>query len=61
MAIALFGGWAICAVIGLGYLFIGWRLGAAGYLLAWSVVLAVITLLMQRWLDTKGAAIFAAL
>ena len=61
VAIALFGGWAICAVIGVGYLAVGWRLGAAGYLLAWSVVLAALTLLMQRWLDTKGAAAFAAL
>ena len=61
VAIALFGGWAICAVIGLGYLALGWHLGAAVYLLVWSVVLAVLTLLMQRWLDTKGAAAFAAL
>ena len=59
--LALFGGWAICAVIGLGYLAIGWRLGAAVYLLVWSVVLAAVTLLLQRWLDTKGAADFAAL
>ena len=59
--LALFGGWAICAVIGVGYLALGWRLGAAVYLLLWTVVLAVLTLLMQRWLDTKGAAIFAAL
>lgn len=61
VVVALFGGWAICAVIGVGYLAVGWRLGAAVYLLIWSVVLAVITLLMQRWLDTKGAAAFASL
>ena len=59
--IAVFGGWGICAVMALVYIFLGWRIGAAVYLLVWSVVLAVLTLLMQRWLDTKGAAAFAAL
>ena len=59
--LAIFGGWAICAVIGLLYLFVGWRLGGTLYLLLWTVVLAALTLLLQRWLDTKGAATFAAL
>jgi ABC-2 type transport system permease protein len=59
--IAIFGGWAICAVIAVGYLTVGWRLGGGLYLLIWCVLLAVITLLLQRWLDTKGAEAFAAL
>ena len=59
--IAIFGSWAVTAVIGVGYLLIGWRLGGTLYLLAWTVLLAVITLLLQRWLDTKGAEAFAEL
>ena len=48
-------------MIGVGYLLIGWRLGGTLYLLAWTVLLAVITLLLQRWLDTKGAEAIAEL
>ena len=59
--LAIFGSWAVCAVIAVGYLAVGWRLGAAGYLLFWTVALAACTLLLQRWLDTKGAAAFAEL
>ena len=59
--IAIFGSWAVCAVIAVGYLAGGWRLGAALYLLIWTLLLAVLTLALRRWLDTKGAAAFAAL
>lgn len=59
--LSVFGGWGICAVMALGYLFAGWLLGAAVYLLIWSVLLAVLALIMHRWLGKKGAAVFAAL
>ena len=59
--IALFGGWILCIVfIGL-YLLFGHRIGAALYLLAWSVLLAAASLILLRWMDTKGAALFASL
>ena len=59
--LAIFGSWAVCAVIGIFYLIVGWRLGGTLYLLLWTAVLAALTLLLQRWLDTKGAAAFGAL
>lgn len=59
--LAIFGSWAVCAVIGVGYLLVGWMLGGAVYLLIWTVLLIALTLLLQRWLDRKGTAIFAGL
>ncbi|MBO4887157.1 MAG: hypothetical protein J5589_02430 [Firmicutes bacterium] len=61
VAIALFGGWfASILPVGL-YLLIGYQLGAALYLAIWTVLLCGIDLLLLRWMDSKGAAIFAAL
>ena len=59
--LAMLGGWALCAVLGGVYLLIGYRLGAAAYLLLWCVLCAAVSLLLLRWLDKKGAKIFAAL
>ena len=59
--ISVFGGWFACALLAGLYLLIGWRLGAAVYLLLCCALLAVLTLVLQKWLDTKGAAAFAAL
>ena len=61
VVIALFGSWGISVVFGALYLMAGYRLGAALYLLIWTVLLAAAALAMLRWLDTKGAAVFAAL
>ena len=61
VAIALFGGWFLCVVLAALYLLIGYRLGAAPYLLIWAVLFAAAALLLLRWLDTRGAAAFAAL
>lgn len=61
VAIALFGGWAVNVVFAGLYLLAGYRIGAALYLLLWTVLFAAAALLLQRWLDTKGAASFAAL
>ena len=59
--IALFGGWIVSvAVFGI-YLAVGYRIGAALYLLVWSAVFAAASLILLRWLDRKGAAAFAAL
>ena len=61
VTIALFGSWAFCIVFGGGYLLIGYRLGAAAYLLIWAALYAAVSLWMLRWLDTKGAAAFEKL
>jgi ABC-2 type transport system permease protein len=59
--IAMFGGWAVCAVFAGLYLLVGYMLGAAAYLLIWSVLFAAAGIVLLRWLDRKGAAAFAAL
>ena len=61
VAIAMFGGWILAIVFAGLYLFIGFRLGAAGYLTVWTVLLAAAALLLLRLLDTRGAKAFAAL
>ena len=59
--IALFGGWAVSIVFGVLYLAVGYLIGAALYLLIWAVLAAAASLILLRWLDTKGAADLAAL
>ncbi len=59
--VAMLSGWALSVVFCGLYLVAGYVLGAALYLLLWLVLLTVGTLLLLRWLDTRGAAIFAAL
>ena len=61
VTIALFGGWIIVVIFAALYLAAGWMIGAAPYLLIWTVLFAAAALLLLRWLDTKGAADFAAL
>ena len=61
VTLALFGGWAIAVVIAGLYLLVGYLLGAAVYLLIWTVIFAAAALVLLRWLDTKGADIFAEL
>ena len=61
VTLALFGGWAICCVFAGLYLLIGYKIGAAPYLLLWTVLFTAAALVMLRWLDTKGAAVFAGL
>ena len=61
IAIALFGGWFL-GILPVGiYLLAGYKIGAAPYLAIWTVLLCGISLLLLRWLDKKGAAIFAEL
>ena len=61
VAIAMFGGWLLSIVFAGLYLLAGYRLGTGVYLTVWTVFLAAAALLLLRWLDTKGAADFAAL
>ncbi|MBR0082008.1 MAG: hypothetical protein IJP98_04630 [Clostridia bacterium] len=61
VAIALFGSWLLCAVFGGLYFLVGFLLGAPLYLLVCTVLFGTAALLLLRWLDTKGARIFAAL
>ena len=61
VVIALFGSWLLSITLIVLYLVIGYKLGAALYMLLCAAVLAVASLLILKWLDTKGAAAFAAL
>ena len=61
VTLALLGGWGIIVIPGILYLLIGWRIGAVTYMIIWSAVMAVISLLLLRRLDTKGAASFRML
>ncbi len=61
VVIALFSGWIICAAFGGLYLLIGYKIGAALYLLLWALLFAAAALALQKWLDTEGARAFAAL
>ncbi len=61
VAIALFGGWAFAAVFGIVYLLVGYKIGALSYIACWMVLYAVVSLVMLRWLDTKGSREFSEL
>lgn len=58
VTVALFGGWAVAAVFCGLYFVLGYRLGAAAWLGIWTVVLAAVSLVLWRWIGTKGARIF---
>ncbi|MBQ3276098.1 MAG: hypothetical protein IJH47_03450 [Oscillospiraceae bacterium] len=61
VAVSLFGSMAAGVLLAGLYLLVGYRIGPALYLLIWTVLLGAGALLLLRWLDTRGAAIFAAL
>lgn len=61
IAIAIFGSWAVTIVFAGIYIWVGYQLGIVRYLMLWSVLLAVISLILFRWLDTKGSQRFAEL
>lgn len=56
--IAMFVGWLVAAAIGVGYYLLCKTLPASLYLALICVVLIVLSLVQQRWLDTKGSEIF---
>ena len=59
--IAIFGSWGVGIVLGGLYLLIGYRIGPAPYLLIWTVLFAAAAAASLRWLDTRGAGVFARL
>ena len=61
VTIALFGGWVVSAVFGGLYMLVGYRIGAAPYLLAWIALFAAAALVTLKWLDGKGSRLFADL
>ena len=61
VTIVLFSSWGISVLLGGLYMLIGYRMGAALYLALCSAVLAGVTLILLRWLDTKGAREFETL
>ncbi|MBR5094897.1 MAG: hypothetical protein IK095_07370 [Oscillospiraceae bacterium] len=61
VGIVLFGSWGICVAFAGLYLLLGDTVSPTVYLAVWAGLLAVAALALLRWLDTKGAALFAAL
>ena len=59
--VALFGGWAVSVVFSGLYLLIGYRFGAAPYLLFFDILFLAAGLVLLRWLDSKGSRLFAEL
>ena len=59
--LSLFGGWAYAAIIAGVFLLLGHHLGGDAYLAVFSVINAVLCILLYRWLKGKGAEIFAHL
>ena len=61
VGIALFGGWVVSMIVLGLYLLVGYQIGAAPYLAAWTVLFAVGALSLLRWLDTRGSRLFEEL
>lgn len=61
VAIAMFGGWAYALLLAGLYLLLGWRIGAAVYLVLFSAATIAAALALLKWLKTKGAQRLAAL
>ncbi len=55
VTIVLFSSWGFSILLAGIYLLIGYRAGAALYLLFWAFLYAVASLLLLHWLDTKGS------
>ena len=61
VVIILFGSWCVIAAMAGIYLLIGCRIGALSYMACWSTLLAIVSLILLKWLDTGGAESFSAL
>ena len=59
--LAMLGGWLYAVAIAALYFLEGADMGAAWYLLAWSVLTAVLALLLRGWLRRGGCRAFEAL
>lgn len=61
VTIALFGGWGFAVLFAVPYFFIGQAIGVVPYLIIWTAVFAAASVLLYRWLMTKGAEAFSRL
>lgn len=59
--ISLFSGWVIAAVFALLYLMFFYTVDTVIYLSVWLAITIVMTLILSKWVRTKGAAIFSNL
>ena len=59
--LAMLGGWLYAVAIAALYFLVGADMGAAWYLLAWSVLTAALALLLRGWLRRGGCRAFRAL
>ena len=59
--IALFGGWAVVVGLAAAYYFLRNVLSPLAYLMAATVVIAVVDVILLRWICGKGARIFETL
>ena len=59
--LAMLGGWLYAVAIAALYFLVGADMGAAWYLLAWSVLTAVLAVLLRGWLRHGGCRAFRAL
>lgn len=61
IAVALFGGWGFVAVFAVPYFLLGSVVGLPLYMTIWAVIYLVLSALLYRWLNTKGAKTFSKL
>ncbi len=59
--LAMFGEWALIALLVVGYFFLGKGMFIGGYLLFCAVLLALISGLLVWWLQTRGKKVFEGL
>ena len=53
--------WGFSILLGGIYMLIGYKIGPAAYLVAWTVIYAAAALFLFHWLDRKGSRILAEL
>ena len=61
VGLSLLGNFLCTTLFAIGYFLIGFRIGAVFYLLLFSILFCVASVLLARYLDTKGSRIFASL
>ncbi|MGN0635653.1 MAG: hypothetical protein ACI4I5_05465 [Acutalibacteraceae bacterium] len=59
--VSLFGGWAVCILMAGGIYLLSRVMAVTIGMTVFAVVLVILTLLLRKWLYTKGAALFAHL
>ena len=59
--LVMLAGWLYAAAIAALYFVVGADMGAAWYLLAWSVLTAVLAVLLRRWLRRSGSQLLGRL